>query len=240
MLPRIVVPHYELILPSNGKKMTFRPFLVKEEKLLLMAAQTRELTDIISAMEQVIENCVIEPKDFKVLGSPAFDINFILLNLRIRSIGKMATAEYTCNNKVKDGTCGQEFTVSYNLENVATVETTLTKPIIWLSDNICVRMRPPRFSVVVNNAGPTGLSDYNVLCDAIESISTKNPETSHNFDEQTRAEQEEWIDSLPKESFDKMIVYLSGLPVFEIHKQHACPKCGTMHDINIKDLTSFF
>ena len=100
MLPKIDVPVYEAILPSNKKTVKFRPFLVKEQKLLLMASQGTEAKETIDAIKQILRNCVLSEVDIDTL--PVFDLEFLFLNLRARSVNEMVSIRYKCNNQITD------------------------------------------------------------------------------------------------------------------------------------------
>ena len=88
-LPKLDVPTYELTLPSSNRQITFRPFLVKEEKILLMAMEGEEQNEMVNAMKQIIGNCIVEEINVDVL--PLFDLEFIFLNLRSKSVGAEST-----------------------------------------------------------------------------------------------------------------------------------------------------
>lgn len=236
-IPKVVVPTYDLTLPSNGKKLSYRPFLVKEEKILLMAAASNDLSEIFGAIAQVISNCVLD-KDFRVDQAAAFDVKFILINLRMASIGKKIDAEYTCSHIMDDGEpCNNVFSVQYDLEDVAVVRTEVKDKIIFEGGKMGVIMKPPRFNITSSSKKPT-IASYDVLRDSIKTVFDET--TTYDFSELTLDEQDEWIESLPKVEFDKLISYLEGLPTFEIQKKHTCEKCNTEHDIRIKDIQSFF
>ena len=94
-LPKIVTPTHELTLPSNGKKITYRPFLVKEEKILILAIESNSLKDISRAIKDVLRNCILT-KGVKVDELPTFDIEYLFLNIRARSIGESIELVVTC------------------------------------------------------------------------------------------------------------------------------------------------
>ena len=99
MLPKIDVPLYSITLPLSNKKIKIRPFLVKEEKILLMAMESNDEESILLAIKQIVNNCCVDKIDVDEL--PILDLEFIFLNLRARSIGEMVELEYKCNNDIK-------------------------------------------------------------------------------------------------------------------------------------------
>ena len=94
-LPKIVTPSYELNLPSNGKKISYRPFLVKEEKILILAIESDSLKEISRSIKDILKNCILT-KGVKVDELPTFDIEYLFLNIRSRSIGESIELVVTC------------------------------------------------------------------------------------------------------------------------------------------------
>ena len=105
-LPKISHPTYEVYLKSLNRKVKFRPFLVKEEKLLLMAKEGEDVNEIVKVIKQIISNCILDDVDVDAL--PTFDMEMFFINLRIRSVGEAAEMVYTCNNVVDEKQCGQK------------------------------------------------------------------------------------------------------------------------------------
>jgi hypothetical protein len=98
MLPKIDVPIYNVKLLSTGKNLRFRPFTVKEEKLFLMANESEELVTIVDTIKQILNNCILD--EFQIDSLPLFDIEYLFLNIRARSIGEVVNLKYKCNNDV--------------------------------------------------------------------------------------------------------------------------------------------
>lgn len=236
-LPKLTLPHYELKLPSNGKTISYRPFLVKEEKLQLMAAASKDPVEIKNAIEQIVSNCVLD-KNFSVKKSPTFDIEYILINLRIQSVGNKVTVDYVCNNIPKGQTeqCKTSFSIEYKLSDVKIIRDETLNNKIWLDDNLGVIMRPPRFALTENT---NDKGSYSVLADAVEQIFTKKGDV-YNFEDSTQEEITDWFESLTKEAFAKLVDYLARLPKFEVNKTHVCSNCGFEHKIKVDSLASFF
>jgi hypothetical protein len=101
MLPKLDVPMFELVLPLTKKKVKFRPFLVKEEKILLMAMESEDANATSLAIKQIVNNCLISD-NVDIETMPVLDLEYLFLNLRARSIGEVIDLQYKCNNKVKD------------------------------------------------------------------------------------------------------------------------------------------
>lgn len=234
-LPKIEYPIYNLILPSTGKKINYRPFLVKEEKLFLMAALSEDSEEVKNTIIQIINNCILS-EDFNIKNAPVFDVEFILLNLRIRSIGGVIKNEYTCNNEIDGTKCGNEFKLDFDLNSIKVIKEK-TDDEFMLTDKIGIKMKWPRFATLKKKDKPDAF-DYDVLADSVDYVFDDSG--THKFREQTKEEITQFFDSLNKDQFQKILDYLNKLPKFEMKKEHKCEKCGFNHVIEVNDLTSFF
>ena len=121
MLPKLDIPIYETTLISTGKTIKFRPFLVKEQKIFLMAAQSEDSKEVINSIKQVLTNCVVDDTDISKL--PFFDLENLFLNLRARSVGEKVELNYVCNNLVKndkdeDVQCAGKIKLDINLMDI--------------------------------------------------------------------------------------------------------------------------
>ena len=115
-LPKIDVPIYDITLPSNGKTIKIRPFLVKEEKLLLMAIESKDNDNIIKTTKQVINNCIVSG-DLDLEKIPFFDVDYLFIALRAKSIGEKIETSYVCNNVVDGNKCGGVFETDIDISN---------------------------------------------------------------------------------------------------------------------------
>ena len=144
-LPKIAVPEYSLTLPSNGKELKYRPFLVKEEKLLLIAMESEDEQQIITATKNVIQNCVFGDIDVDTL--PIFDIEYIFLWLRGRAKGEKVELKYTCPE------CKNEVTIEFNIEDVNVDKPEGHNNKIELTDDLGVVMKYPDIQMQSNIEG---------------------------------------------------------------------------------------
>lgn len=234
-LPKISTPIYDLTLPSNGKKISYRPFLVKEEKILLMAASSVDEEEIKKFILQVVRNCVLD-EDFDPNKAATFDIEYILINLRIRSVGEEIKNTYTCNSLVNEKRCGGSFDVPISLAELAVIKDESLKSEIELAPDVIVKMKYPKFSDAKKNSSE--MFDYDLIIDSLDTISIKNQLYSPK--DQSRQELIDFLESLTKEQFSKLSEFFGKLPRFEIRKEIPCPKCGFKHNIVVDDLASFF
>ena len=113
-LPKLDVPIHELKLPSTGKKLKYRPFLVKEQKLLLMASEGNDPKDMVNSLRQIITNCCVE-NDLDIESLPLFDIEYIFLQLRSKSVGEVSNVKFKCKNIIEESPCGGIIDIEINL-----------------------------------------------------------------------------------------------------------------------------
>src|SRR5690606_18520820 len=122
MLPDIVLPKFELTLPITKETLECRPYWVKEDKILLMAAQSGNLKEISSATRQIINNCVLSQENFDCKDYPSIDVDYLFMNLRSKSVGESTELEMTCQQDHNGEVCGQDFTLNVRIDNVKLVD----------------------------------------------------------------------------------------------------------------------
>jgi len=140
MLPIIDVPTYTIRLPSNGQELTIRPFLVKEEKLLLMAVKSDDAQEIVRTTKQIINNCIISPQ-INVDTLPFFDIDYLFIALRAKSIGETIDVNFICQNIVNEERCGGKFAVGIDISKVEVENNDKSRLEIRLNDNLIINMK---------------------------------------------------------------------------------------------------
>ena len=140
-LPKIAVPEYSLKLPSDGKEVKYRPFLVKEEKLLLMAMETENEKEIMNATKNVITSCVFG--DIDVPNIPTFDVEYIFLWLRAKAKGEIIDLKYTCPK------CAATIPVSFNIEDIKVTKEEKHSSKVEITDELGVVLKYPNMSVQV-------------------------------------------------------------------------------------------
>jgi len=233
-LPKIDVPIYEMTLPSNGKKISYRPFLVKEEKIMLMAASSEDQNEIKTAIKQIVRNCVLD-EDFDIDAAPVFDIEYILINLRIKSVGDQITTEYICNNVVNDKPCNHSFKIATKLSDIKTIKNDKIKSEIWLTKDLGIKMQFPKFGAVKTS---DEIFDYGLIAECVEYVFDKD--NTYSLKDQSKQEITDFFDSLSKDQFAKISEFLDNVPRFESRLKHKCEKCGFDHELIKDDYASFF
>jgi len=235
-LPKLNVPVYEAILPSTEKVIKYRPFLVKEEKLLLTAQESGE-DAVLPAVKQIIKNCVQGELD--VDNMPIFDIEYLFLRLRAKSVGEEVTLG------LKPWGCPQnngelcEFTteVSVNLEEIKCVKDKKHTSKIMLDDKIGIMMKYPDMSQVGMKGSETEMG-MKVISNCVTMIFTE--EETHERDSFTDEELDEFIDSLNSQQFKLIKDFFDNMPVLKHTVKYKCETCGEKKETILQGLNSFF
>ena len=235
-LPKLNVPVYEAILPSTEKVIKYRPFLVKEEKLLLTAQESGE-DAVLPAVKQIIKNCVQGELD--VDSMPIFDIEYLFLRLRAKSIGEEVTLglkPWGCPQN--DGElCKFTTEVAINLEEIKCVKDKTHTSKIMLDNKIGIMMKYPDISHL-NIGGSENEMGLKVIKKCINMIFTE--EETHERDSFTDKELDEFIDSLNTKQMEQIKNFFDTMPVLKHDVKYTCKTCGEEKETTIQGLQSFF
>lgn len=240
MLPKIELPVYEVKLPSSGQIIKIRPFTVKEEKLLLMAAESGDNDDIINTTIQVINNCLIDDS-VNITKLPFFDIDYLFIALRAKSVGESIDIKFTCNNKLEDGsTCGHIFPAKIDISNCKLDKDESIEDTIKLSGTMSVKMRYPTYSVMKSLIETMKDIDkeVHIIANSIEMIQDKD--SIYTLKDMTKDEMIQFVESLTQEQYKKMENYVDNFPSFLVTAEADCPKCGFHHNLEYRSFESFF
>lgn len=242
MLPKLDVPTYELKLISTNKTVKFRPFLVKEQKLLLMAAEATELKDVVSTVKQVVKNCVLD--DIDVDSLPIFDLEYLFLNLRARSVGEVVDLKYKCNNKVKNEEgkeieCGNLESFKVNLLEVKPNKNDSHNNKIMLSEKLGIMMKYPNFEMIEQLQGKNeGDLILEMVIDCIDYIFDED--NVYRSKDTPKEELIDFVESLQQKDLDKIQKFFETAPKLKTNLNFKCKKCGYKEDISVEGLQSFF
>lgn len=238
MLPKIDVPTYIIKLPSNGQELTIRPFLVKEEKLLLMAVKSDDPQEIIRTTKQVINNCIISP-EINVDTLPFFDIDYLFIALRAKSIGETIELNFICQNKVEDTKCGGKFSVNVDIANIE-VENK-DKPLeIKFHDDLIFKMKYPTYGLMklLDEKSDMLETKIKIIVASIDRIFTKGQYfTAKDI---TPAEMQDFVEGLTQQQFGVLEEFVNNFPTFYATGSGRCVKCGKEHNVRYKDFVNFF
>ena len=241
-LPKIAVPKYQLKIPSTGKEVSYRPFLVKEEKILLIAMESDNETEITNAIRDIIQNCTYEELDVK--NMPIFDIEYLFLQLRAKSKGEVIDLSFECER------CKKPIAIQIDVSKLEVTRTEGHDTKIPLSDDVGVIMRYPSMEVqsIINKESSDVENIFSTISFCIESIWDK--ETVYASKDHTKEELNEFLESLPDSSFTKIQKFFDTIPVLKHEVELKCTSkngkgkkaslCGWEGTRTLEGLGSFF
>ena len=232
-LPKLDTPTYELELPSTGEKIKYRPFLVKEQKNLMLASESEDETEIQNALANIISECTFGKIDPYVV--PLFDIEFMFLRIRGKSVGEKIELNVLCPDDNKTRT-----DITINLEDIDVHMDATHNNEISVTDNITIFMRYPTLKDMTNIG--TDKSDvatvFNLIKRCISEI--HDEDAIHNRIDISEKEMEEFIDNLPSAIFENLGEFFNSMPKVQHPVKVKNPKTGKSGEIVIEGIQSFF
>lgn len=233
-LPIILnAPSYEVELPLSKKTVKYRPYLVKEEKLLMMAMESQDQKQILRAVQEIIEACTFGEVKAKTL--PTAELELLFLKLRSKSVGETTQIGYECKN------CGTKNELVVNLETVELTQPKKTDSKIMLTDKVGVIMKFPTADDVTRAIGSNEgevKNTFAIITSCIEAIFDDNGVyEAANIE---RKEVESFVDSLNSLQFKKIQEFFEGLPKLSHDASFDCGNCGTHNKLVIEGLQAFF
>lgn len=236
-LPKMQTPVYSLTIPSLKKEVKFRPFLVKEEKALLLAQQSEDPNVMVDTLKQVIASCVTttEPITEELA---IFDYEYMFTQIRAKSVGEFAELVFLCD-VCEDDKAKVKMSIALNNSQVEFNEAHTKK--IPLYDDVGVMMKYPNLDTLVQldsikQGDITQL--FNVIIKCMDYVYTSD-EIMY-MKEQTTEEKVEFLDSLTSEQFEKLAQFFTTMPKFRQKIQYDCPVCGKHHDKILEGINYFF
>ena len=239
-LPTIKTPQYELVLPSTGKTIKYRPFLVKEEKILILALESQSTKEITNAIKQVLKDCIIT-KGIKVEELPTFDIEYIFLNVRGKSVGESLDLIITCGD---DGETQVPVTVF--IDQIKVEEDPEHKRDIQLDTDLVLRMKYPsldqfiktNFDFSAEQSSSSIDRSFDIIASCIDVIF--NAEESWSAADSTKKELTDWIETLTPNQFKEIEKFFDTMPRLSHTVKVINPKTKVESEVVLEGLTSFF
>ena len=231
-LPKLNTPQYELDIPSTGEKIKYRPWLIKEQKILMMAQESEEDKEIEAAFANIVSECTfgkIDPYE-----NPLFDVEYIFLQLRAKSIGQKAKLNLLCPDDEKT-----RVEHEIDLGDVAVQMPDNHTNIIEITDDISMIMRYPKLS---DMSGFTEKGQIKQIFDMIKRcvVEIHDGETIHNKVDISDKELDEFIDSMSQSSFELVSNFFETMPKLIHEVSVTNPKTKKKNKITIEGLQSFF
>lgn len=238
-LPRSSAPKFRMVLPSNGKEYFYKPFLVKQEKALMLAMQSEDQKVMIKTLSDVVTECFDGAFDVKDISM--FDLEYIFAQLRAKSVGEIATLIMKCE---KCDPNEEKARVKMEI-NIAELPVTFPenqdkKIMLW--EDVGVMMRYPSMRILEQMDALGGATDedsmYAVISACMESVF--NADEVFPIEEQTKEEVKDFLDNLTNEQFKKIQVFFEEMPKLTKDIQYDCPVCGHHHERKLEGINAFF
>lgn len=229
----IATPKYQITIPSTKERTAFRPFLVKEEKILLLAQENNEPDNMVMALQSLVESCVDGVEDASIL--PLFDIEFLFLKIRAKSVGEEVKPIILCPET------GEEIEITINLSDITVKETKGHTNKIKVTEDLNVYMRYPSLALLkerntgIDYTSPS--SFYDLIADCIEKIETK--EETIDTKGYSKEELTNFVDNMTKDQFEKLLDFFVTSPRVE-HVQKYTTSDGVEREVVLSGLSDFF
>ena len=234
-LPTIVTPSYELTLPSNGKKIKYRPFLVKEEKILILAIESNSMKDISRAIKDVLKNCILT-KGVKVDELPTFDIEYLFLNIRSRSIGESIDLVVTCPDDGKTKVNTQIF-----IDEIEIKKDKNHNPDIKLDDTYTMRLKYPSLDQFIDdnfNFSEDKDNSFDIISSCIDMVFSE--EEAWEAKDCTKKELLEFVERLNSIQFKQVEKFFDTMPKLSHEIEVENPTTKIKSTVKLEGLASFF
>ena len=235
-LPKISTPTYELEIPSTKKKIRYRPFLVKEEKILIIAMESQSDTEIANAVKDVLSTCILT-RGVKVDTLSTFDIEYLFLNIRGKSVGEDVEVMVTCpdDNKTK-------VPIRVNLDDIKIITSDDHKKDIKLDDQIMMRMKYPSINQFIKSNFTTSdikpEDTFDLIISCIEQV--YNEEESWSTSDCTKEEMNDFLDQLNSNQFKEIEKFFETMPKLSHTLKVKNPKTNVENSIKLAGLSAFF
>ena len=234
-LPTIVTPSYELTLPSNGKKIKYRPFLVKEEKILILAIESNSMKDISRAIKDVLKSCILT-KGVKIDELPTFDIEYLFLNIRSRSIGESIDLVVTCPDDGETKVNSQIY-----IDEIEIKKDKNHTPDIKLDDTYTMRLKYPSLDQFIDenfNFDEDKDNSFDIISSCIDMVFSE--EEAWEAKDCTKKELLEFVERLNSIQFKEVEKFFDTMPKLAHEIEVENPNTKVKSTVTLEGLASFF
>ena len=238
-LPKVNTPTYELVLPSTGKKVKYRPFLVREEKILIMALETEDIKQITQAVVDILTECILT-KGIKFENLSTFDIEYLFLNIRAKSIGEDINLVVTCPDDRKT-----EVPVTIYVDEIEVIKSKEHKKDITLDKDMTLRMKYPSLNQFIennfdveDNPQTTVSKTFQLVADCMETVFTK--EDAWDSNDYSPEERMQFIEQLSSKQFKEVEKFFATMPKLSHTIEVTNPNTKKKSNIVLEGLADFF
>jgi len=231
-LPKLNSPTYQLELPSTGKKIKYRPFLVKEQKILMMAQESKDENEVLNAMTSLVNDCTFGKID--ATNSPMFDVEYIFLRIRAKSVGEKITLNLTCPDDEKT-----QVPYDLNLDDVNVTMDDEHTTEIKVNDTVTIHFRYPYLKDMLGIPSTINETEksFHILSNCIDSIHYGDDVYSRI--DLTDKDVNEFVDQLTTEQFEKVMVFFNTMPKVRHTLTFVNPKTKAINEVVLEGLESF-
>ncbi len=237
-LPKINTPTYELELPSTGKKVRYRPFLVKEEKILIMALESEDMKQISNSVVQILNDCILS-RGVKVKDLSTFDIEYLFLNIRAKSVGEEVEVNVTCPD---DGETIVQTAI--NIDDINVLKNPDHTDVIKLDDDLSVQMKYPSMTQFIENNFDyaNNRTDVDKSLEVIIACISQvyNQEESWSASDCTKKELKDFVDSMNTKQFKEVEKFFETMPKLTHTLNVKNPNTDVESEVVLEGLASFF
>ena len=237
-LPTISTPTYELTLPSSGKKIKYRPFLVREEKVLIMALESEDTKQITNSVIDILNSCILS-KGVKLETLATFDIEYLFLNIRSKSVGETIKVNIVCPDDNKT-----QVAVTVDVDSIKIKKDSKHKNVIKLDDNLSLKLKYPSMTEFIDSNFESKIdesevkSTLNMIISCIDVIF--NEEESWPASDSTPKELEDFIDQLNTKQFKLIEDFFATMPKLTHTIKVKNPNTGVESEVRLEGLAAFF
>lgn len=229
------MPKYSVIIPSTQQEVRIRPFVVKEEKILLIAMESQDPKQIANAIIDTIESCVEDKIETGKLTS--YDVEYMFMQIRGKSVGETSTVNLKCQD------CNQDTEVSINISDIK-VEGNIPTNRISITPQVTLEMKPPTYLQVADNEKIVGENAttmdriFGLISASIDSVLTDDSRVS--FRDVTQEEANEFLESMTSDQFAKIRDYMESQPSLKHDVEYECSSCGKHNKLTLEGMQDFF
>ena len=223
------VPKYTLKIPSTGKSVKYRPYLVKEEKILLLAKESKDQDQIMEAVSDTVRACTADKVRLNDLTT--FDLEYLFVKIRAKSVGETVNLVLPCSE------CKTSNETSLNLDEVQCPVDSKKKNVIKIDDDISVEMKYPSY-VEIERTEEAADAAFNIMASSLKAVLTKDERI--DVSEEPRETVLAFLESMTGTQFAKLSDFVRTMPQVEHHIIFDCVECGHHNDIEVRGMQSFF
>ena len=237
-LPKVNTPTYELVLPSSGRKIKYRPFLVREEKILIMALETEDVKQITNAVVEILNNCILT-RGTKIEKMSTFDIEYLFLNVRSKSVGETIDVNIICPD---DNKTSVQMTI--DLDHIKIKKDKTHKDTIKIDDALSMKMKYPSMDQFIetnfdsNTQGDDIKTTLDMIVSCIDTIYTEDE--SWSGADSTKKELTDFVEQLNSKQFKAIETFFTTMPKLSHKVKVKNPNTGVESEVLLEGLAAFF